>query len=158
MAAKEEIGILVPEFHQYGYVTRDLKAKKEWYTKHMGLGPWRELEWNSDNSRIEQVKGRYRFKIAIAMMGPMEFELIEPVEGDLIYNEYLERNKYGGIHHMGVRIKDLDAMMKKFNDLGIYSIGTGTHLARGVRIAYMDVRPQADMIIELMERGPIKFD
>ncbi len=158
MAAREDIGVLIPEFHQYGYVTRDLQAKKEWYTKYMGLGPWRELEWNSDNARIEEVKGPFRFKIALAMMGNMEFELIEPVEGDLVYNEYLERNEYGGIHHMGVRVTDLDSMVKKFNDLGIYSVATGTHVARGVRIAYMDARPQADMIIEFMERGPIQFD
>ena len=60
MATQEDVSVLVPEFHQYGYVTRDIQAKKEWYTKNMGLGPWRELEWNSDNARIEEVKGTLR--------------------------------------------------------------------------------------------------
>ncbi len=47
-------------------------------------------------------------KLALAQLGPVMCELIEPVQGPSSYEEFL--NEHGeGLHHLGYFVEDIDA-------------------------------------------------
>ena len=51
----------------------------------------------------------YRMRIALANVGPLRIELIEPLEGDTVYAEFVREHGYG-VHHLGLLL-DTEALL-----------------------------------------------
>ena len=52
----------------------------------------------------------YAMRIALAWIGPLRIELIEAVEGDSVYADFVKEHGYG-VHHFGVLVDDMDAAL-----------------------------------------------
>jgi len=90
-------------------------------------------------------KTRMRF----AQIGPFQLELVQPVEGEPIYREFL-KSKGEGVHHIAYTVDDLDEETAKLVEKGI-SVITRVTLQTGTSFAYMDVRKVGNVIIELIQ-------
>jgi methylmalonyl-CoA/ethylmalonyl-CoA epimerase len=93
------------EITQIGLVVPDLMASVRAYHDTFGWGPWRIFDIVPPDHRCVTVRGREvesGFRIAIAQVGQIDFELIEPLDGPSQHREFLEATG-GGLNHVLVR-------------------------------------------------------
>ena len=109
------------------------------YQDTLGIGSWSlrtiDSSWMSDMT----YRGRpvqHVFKVAHAKLGTMDLELIQPVEGDNIYSEFLEQSGEG-LHHLGhVKVGNLDEAIQTLENAGFPCLQSGRFPGGGY--AYMD--------------------
>jgi hypothetical protein len=83
----------------------------------------------------------------------MRIELIEQVEGDTVYKEFIEKHGYG-IHHIGVLTEDMQTALAQAEQAGISMTmdGAGFGPDRDGHYAYLDTEDDLGTTIELIER------
>jgi hypothetical protein len=84
-------------------VVRDLDQAMERYVGEFGVGPWSVYTFSPDWIKDMNVRGEpqgYKMRLAIAYVGSMMYELLEPVEGPNAYKEFLDEHGEG-LHHLG---------------------------------------------------------
>jgi methylmalonyl-CoA/ethylmalonyl-CoA epimerase len=96
------------KFDHLGIVVKDIEKAVDFYTKAFGLS----FEEIAEHQLPPDViyKGQpspYTMKVTFAQMGSIRLELVQVVEGECIYTEFLR--DYGeGIHHLGFEVADLE--------------------------------------------------
>ena len=78
---------------QLGFVVKDLDAAVESWWKLFGIGPWHFYTYGKPMVRSMTYHGApadYRMRLALSWIGPLRIELIEPVQGDTVYQEFIE--------------------------------------------------------------------
>lgn len=141
--------LALPHVSQIGVVVKDLHKAIEFYSKVWNMGPFKVFEPEYTDRTYRGKPGNFKMRIALAASGPVQLELIEPLEGETIYDEFLEK-KGEGIHHLGFdvdRIEDRISAMKK---MGIQVLQSGKR--PGVAFAYMDTEALSGFIMEFIER------
>ena len=109
--------INITKLEQVCMVVRDLDKSVESMRNTFGIGPWDFHMVDASSTRNMTYYGkpaRFSFKVARThnKLGGIEIELIEPIEGDNIYSDFLR--EYGeGIHHLGWYMVD---SMEAFNE------------------------------------------
>ena len=144
---KEQLEL--PAVSQIGVVVENLDRVASFLESSFGLGPFRVEEPEApnvwDRGREKHIKARLGF----AMMGEVELELIQILEGDSVHLEFL-REHGEGIHHLGFRVTDFEAKLARAKAMGFEVLQTGPV---GRFYAYLDTRPQSGLIFELIEDG-----
>ena len=96
------------ETMQIALVVRDLEATMRTYVHEYGIGPWEIYEFNPETV-TEMVKdgepAEYAFRLAVTMVGSVQWELIEPLDDRSMYAEFLAE-KGEGVHHVAVGAPD----------------------------------------------------
>lgn len=138
--------------YQVGVVVRDIDRAVEFYER-LGVGPFEEGP--SGHTLERKIYGReapdVKVKGLIAQMGPIEFELLQPVEGRGVQAEFLE--KHGeGVVHLCARTDDLDRDAADLTALGYEVISSGL-LDDGGKFAYFDTREVGGLVLELFQTG-----
>lgn len=138
--------------YQVGVVVRDIDRAVEFYER-LGVGPFEEGP--SAHTLERKIYGReapdVKVKGLIAQMGPIEFELLQPVEGRGVQAEFLE--KHGeGVVHLCARTDDLDRDVADLTALGYEVISSGL-LDDGGKFAYFDTREVGGLVLELFQTG-----
>jgi hypothetical protein len=91
---------------QIALVVHDLDARMRAYVHEYGIGPWEIYEFNPDSVADMVKDGRpaeYAFRLAVTMVGSVQWELIQPLDDKSMYAEFLN-TKGEGLHHVaGVR-------------------------------------------------------
>lgn len=134
-------------------VVKDLQKTIEHYWKSLGIGPWKIFLFEEPLLREMAIKGepaKYRMQIAICQMENIYIEIIQPLDGDTIYKEFLEQ-KGEGLHHLGFIVQNLDEEMKRFETKGFRTVQTGRFQEGG--FAYLDTQEKFGTIFELIERS-----
>lgn len=142
---------------QIGIVVRDLERCTQMLGELFGIGPFRFIEWpNRPESKYwfrgseEQIKIRQAF----AQVGPLELELIQPLEGERnAYREFLD-SKGGGIHHVLFEVEDMEAVLGGLATRGISVLQAGTGIRPGTRWALLDSQEAVGFLLELRHRAP----
>jgi methylmalonyl-CoA/ethylmalonyl-CoA epimerase len=141
------------ETMQLGIVVRDLEATVRRYEDDYGIGPWRfdRIDLGAANDYREygeQVERSNR--IAIAMVGRVMWELIEPLDEDGIYARFLAE-KGEGMHHVAVATLDFDETVAQAERKD------GVMLSckhSGIDIAYLDTLRDLGVILEVFSAFP----
>ena len=81
-------------------------------------------------------------------MGGLGFELIQPLKGRSIYDEFLEE-KGEGFHHLAYMVEDIDAEIADMEKRGFKVIQTGA--MPNTKWAYLDTDKLGGMVIELCQ-------
>ena len=81
-------------------------------------------------------------------MGGLSLELIQPLKGNSIYDEFLE-NKGEGFHHLAFMVEDVDAETADLEKLGFKVIQTGA--MPNTKWAYFINDELGDLVIELCQ-------
>ncbi len=138
--------------YQVGVVVRDIDRAVEFYER-LGVGPF--VEGPSAHTLERKIYGQdapdVKVKGLITQMGPIEFELLQPVEGRGIQAEFLE--KHGeGVVHLCAHTDDLDRDVADLTALGYRVISSGL-LDDGGKFAYFDTREVGGLVLELFQTG-----
>ena len=151
MTQRLTTNIVVSDLFQVGIVVRDLDESMERYKNLFGIDSWRVHEITPETNQFTY-HGKpveHSFKAAFTMLGKLMIELLEPLEGDSIYRDFLNE-KGEGIHHLGhVRVDDLDHALQELEEAGFPCIETGGDRAGFHTWAYVDTTPALGYILEL---------
>lgn len=135
---------------QVGIVVRDMDKAVQYYTKVLGIGPFRRFEFTLPEGTM---KGKNIFslkmKLAFASLGDLEVELIEAPPGDNIYREFLD-TKGEGLHHLGYHVPDINSHLAALKQNGVGILFSGK--TERVSFAYLDTANTGGVIFELIQR------
>jgi methylmalonyl-CoA/ethylmalonyl-CoA epimerase len=134
---------------QVGIVVRDMDKTIKNYREIFGISFPRVVVPDYFNRVFRGKPENFRMKIGLAMMGALQIELIQPLEGKTTYGEFL--GKWGeGIHHLGFNVHNLDERVTTFQKLGVDVLMSGERV--GAKFAYMDTDEIVGIIIELIQK------
>jgi hypothetical protein len=142
--APDQIGILVPE----------LEAALEHYERIWGGGPWRVFTYGPKwipRLTYRGQPGAYSLRLAISATRP-QIELVEPLEGPSLYEEFLEQGR-SGLHHLGFWVDSLESAVASFAAAGYEPLqaGAGYGLDGDGGYAYFDTERDFGVILEAIE-------
>lgn len=129
-----ESKITLDSFDHIGLVVKDVKAASESWSSKLGIGNWRF----SDGGNI--------LKLAHVQIGPVQYELIAPVEGKKsLWADFLEA-RGEGLHHLCHRVADVDEAAAKLVEDG------GKVLVSYPKVfAYVEIGGPGSVILELLK-------
>lgn len=134
-------------------VVKDIQKAIEHYWKIFGIGPWSIYTAVPPELTDTTIRGepkRFSMKLAFAKVGHVMLELIQPLEGESIYKEFLAE-KGDGVHHIAsYKVDDLDKAIALLEKRGIRVLQSGRW--GGASFAYMDTEKVLGVIIELVKR------
>jgi methylmalonyl-CoA/ethylmalonyl-CoA epimerase len=141
---------------QIALVVRDLDETVRQWHERFGVGPWHFYTYGKPLVPRMTRHGEpceYRMRVALANVGPMRIELIEPLEGDTVYAEFVRDHGYG-VHHLGVLVDDMQAAFGLAREAGleVTQDGAGFGPDGDGHYAYLDTEPLMGTTIELIER------
>ena len=147
-------GVELKRAVQIGVVVKDLARATQLLTELFGIGPFRFIEWpNRPESKYffrgkeEQIKIRQAF----TQVGPLELELIQPLEGEKnAYYEFLEQ-KGGGIHHVLFEVENMDETVQNLAAHQVQVLQSGTGIRPGTRWTLLDTQALVGFLLELRQ-------
>jgi hypothetical protein len=92
------------ETMQLGIVVRDLDATIRRYVDDFGIGPWQIHQFKPGDVKEWRERGRLAepsTRFATAMVGRVQWELIQPLDDTSIFAQFLAE-KGEGVHHIAV--------------------------------------------------------
>lgn len=134
-------------------VTRDFRRTMEGLVR-AGIGPWRVYTFGPDTVTDLTFRGKpakYSMKLCIAFSGSMMWEIVQPVTGPNIYDEFLA--KHGeGIHHVAFGCNNMPwpERLKAFADHGYAMIQSGRWLGK-VPYAYFETEGDTTTTFEIFD-------
>ena len=87
-------------------------------------------------------------RLARGDFGGLSFELIQPIGGNSIYDEFLKQ-KGEGFHHLAFMVEDVDAEKAKLEKRGFKTLQTGA--MPNTKWAYFTSEELGDLVIELCQ-------
>jgi catechol 2,3-dioxygenase-like lactoylglutathione lyase family enzyme len=148
----------LPVIGQLGFVVRDTDETARYYERVFGLGPWTVMDGETEDCTNRGKPTTIRGKIGVAQVGPVQFELIQILEGESIHSEFL-REKGEGLHHIGFYVRDIEARLQACRDAGIEVLQKGTIRQGPVTInyAYLDSVSIGGVVFEYIQYriGPV---
>ena len=144
------------ELDQIGIVVNDLDAFTSELTRLFGIGPFRTMEWPVEGidpqATYHGEPGDFRMRLAFATVGKVQIEVVQPLEGETIYSDFL-RDHGPGLHHFRLSVPAFEKSVEAMVNQGIQNISSGTGVHVGSRWAYFDTTHNLDgVIVELRTR------
>ena len=141
---------------QIALIVRDLDEAVKTYWHTFGIGPWHFYTYGKPLVKRMTRNGEpceYRMRLALSYIGDMRIELIQPLEGDTVYQEFVERHGYG-VHHLGVLTDDMSESIAEAAEAGFAMIqdGAGFGPDDDGHYAYLNTEDAIGTTIELIER------
>ncbi len=125
--------VTLDTFDHMGVVVKDAKATAESWSSKLGISDWRFTD-----AKI--------LKLAHAKIGPVQYELLEPVEGHKsLWADFLEAHGEG-LHHICHTVADIDeAAARLVEDGGKILVSTPKVFA------YVEIGGPGSVILELLK-------
>ena len=149
MIEEQEPRVKLPPVQQVSIVVEDMERAVEYYTSTFGIGPFRIIDVDLEGVLLRGKPISTKIKVAFAKSGPLQVELIQPVEGKNIYTEFLE-NKGEGLHHLGFRVDDLDTMLAELAKEDIEPVFYKAYPDAGAAFAYLNSDKIGGVMFELI--------
>jgi hypothetical protein len=154
--ANPRVPFPITNIAQICVIVPDLDQAVVNYWEIFGIGPWHFYTYGKPLVKRMTRRGRpcaYRMRVALANVGALRIELIEPLEGDTVYSEFVEKHGYG-IHHVGVLIESMTEALHKAEKAGLEMTqdGAGFGPDDDGHYAYLATESLIGTTIELIER------
>jgi catechol 2,3-dioxygenase-like lactoylglutathione lyase family enzyme len=135
---------------QVALVVRDIEKSTRAYADLFGV----EAPAWSLTDGLEQTHAEYhglpteaRAKLAFFDLGGVSLELIEPVGGPSVWQEFLD-TKGEGVQHIAFTVKNMDAQVKRLEEQGMPLVQRGDY--SGGCYSYIDSVGQLAVMLELL--------
>ncbi len=142
---------------QVGVVIKDLEQTMRQLAEVFGIGPFRVIECPPPGREQSQVyygrPARFRTRQAFADLGSIELELIQPLEGQTIWSDFLEAHG-PGIHHLRFNVPDHAAVTAHLAAKGIRTTQQGDGIREGTHWVNYETEPLLGFTIEIMQPAP----
>ncbi|MDA8212201.1 MAG: VOC family protein [Clostridia bacterium] len=139
---------------QVAVVVKDCDASVRKYTDEYGIGPWSIYEFNPDTVDNMILRGKpqgYAMRLALAEIGGVQFELIEPKDDKSIYAEFLKQHGEG-LHHVAFGVENYNKAMEFFGGKGHGILQGGTW--HGFTYTYLTTQQDLGLIAEIYDPPP----
>jgi hypothetical protein len=139
---------------QIGIVVRDLEAACRQYSALWANGPWRCYTYSPailDRQAYRGVKSEFAVRIALNSTTP-QIELLQPIKGPSIYEDWLER-RGEGLHHLAVWVDSADEAIRSMAALGygVAQEGRGFGQDGDGAFVYFDTEGDFNYFFEVVE-------
>lgn len=142
----------------FGIVVKDYKKTIDILENAFGIGPWRVNDFppaDVDPSQLNMTyngkPGNFKAKFCFANINNTEVEVIQPVEGESVWKDFLDQHG-NGIHHVKFFVESI-VETKKFMESKGYKMmqsGAGVGPNSGRTWAYFDTLEDAGFIVEVL--------
>jgi len=137
---------------QIAVVVRDIEAALKTYTNTLGWGPWSVFDYKPPLLHDTWVKGErveYRMIGAEASVDGLGFELIQPVSGPSIYQEFLDTHGEGVQHIACMKHSDQDSSLMKehWRAHGAEVLMSG-RIGESIQFYYLNTAPMLKFVLE----------
>jgi len=152
MTSKDQV--VANQMHQVCVVVEDVQKAAKRYWTLFGIGPWEFYTLEPPELTDMVIHGEsqpYSMKIGLAYVGEVQWELIQPLTGPSIYQEFLESHGEG-VHHVAFGVDDFDRTVASMKEQGIGVLMSGCW--RGTDYAYLDTEKALGSIVELFKYSP----
>jgi len=138
------------EIKQLGMVVRDIDKTVEYYTS-LGIGPFKPLAMNITEKWVRGKRVELKGRALVVKLGPVELELIQPLEGPSIFFEFLKK-RGEGLHHLGFPVENLDGEEERLVKQGLKVLQKG----RGPNCGYTHFETDAigGVVLEILKTLP----
>ena len=103
-------------------VVKNIEKAVDFYSKSLGLTFEEIAEHALPPDVITRGKSTpYTMKVTFAHMGPIRLEIVQVVEGECLYTEFLKEHGEG-IHHLGFEVADLEKEVANAEEQGLENI------------------------------------
>ena len=136
---------------EVGVVVKDLNRTIEYLTS-LGLGPFRIRMSTHPSGVVRGEKTYYNLRVAMSQQGPVQLQLIEYLEGETIFQQFL-REKGEGLHHIAFKVRDLSAALAKSIARGVDVLQQDQFVGGG-GLAHLDSMKMGGFIIKLIQHPP----
>ncbi len=131
--------ITADSYNHTGVVVKDAKATAESWTEKLGAGPWRF----TDAGQLTLAHGN---------VGEIQYELLEPKEGqDSLWAAFLAESGEG-LHHISHNVTDVDAaaaaLVENGGKIMVYG---GNPVQIPKYMAYVEIGGPGSVILELLK-------
>jgi catechol 2,3-dioxygenase-like lactoylglutathione lyase family enzyme len=152
----------LPSVTQIGIVVPNLEETVTFYEERFFIGPFK---WIADFQKLGYEETYYKGKpenfnstFAFSSLGNIEIEIIQPLSGKSIYQDFLLAGRRG-LHHLGFDVYgDFDQRVTAYTEMGFGVLMSGRGPNRA--FAYLGTEEIGGVIFELIQRGgphkPIK--
>ncbi|MBN1367918.1 MAG: VOC family protein [Dehalococcoidales bacterium] len=143
----------LPPVTQLGIVVKDTDKAVEYYSSVFGIGPFQVFDWGPDRHWINEKPAPVKYRLGMAKLGDLEIELMQPLVGRSLHQEFLEIHGEG-IQHLGFHINDYDETFNNFTKAGFKPLMRAEHDAPEnngmIRAAYFDTQQIGGIIFEII--------
>ena len=147
---------------QIGYVVEDVEATAKNYYERFGMGPWLFYTYAPPLLKFQRYYGKdiyYKARIALGYFGNSRIELIQNIEGQTVYTDFIKEHGYG-VQHLGIYVDDMREALKDAEAAG-YSVimeGGGFGLDGDGHFAYLDTEKTCSITFELIQRPKRRYE
>lgn len=143
---------------QIGIVVADLEESIHYLTEIFGIGPFHVVDWPPEGRADIQKfyfnkPGNFTARMAFTELGPVELELIQPLEGESIWADFLHEHG-GGIHHLRFNVDDVLPVQEYLAEKGIPSAQHGSGIRPGTTWMNFASEEKIGFVIEIMNALP----
>jgi methylmalonyl-CoA/ethylmalonyl-CoA epimerase len=138
---------------QVAWVVKDIKTAETFFKDTLGITGFSETM----TIRAQDFEATYygngadaESLVSMAYSGGTFIEIIQPISGQSVFQDYLDKNPAGGLQHIAysIPIADFDKVVSEFADKGYPTVATyNTPIAR---IVFFDTCKDIGIMTELM--------
>lgn len=143
----------LPPPSQIGVVVSDVERAVRYYESVFGLGPFTVYDFVPEQHWYMEEPSPLKLKMGKAMWGRIELELLQPVEGKSLHEEFL-RTHGEGLQHLGINVQNYDETFEKMKRAGFKPLmraETFVETYQGyLRACYFDTRAVGGVIFEII--------
>jgi hypothetical protein len=133
---------------QLGYVYKDVEKQAQILQLLYHIPKITFFEFHDQKIFYRGNETLNSIKLGAVQYNKINIELIQPLGGKNIYQEFIDSGREG-FHHIGMYVDDLDASIDNFKENGINPIQLGQIVK--MHYAYMDTEDTFGIIIELLK-------
>ena len=148
-------------FAQVAWVVKDVQRSEKYFQEVMGIQNFARLE----NLNATELEGTYEgksadfvFHLYLGYSGGTMIELIQPVSGHSMYQDFLDKHPEGGIQHIAylLPVADLDRAIDEMAGRG-YGVLSSLNLPVA-KVAYFDTYKDIGVATEIIGATQAGFD
>jgi hypothetical protein len=135
------------ELFQQAWTVPDLATAQDAMRRSLGCSKFTQFVM----TETYDLRGRdteCSLSLGFARAGNMQLELIQPLKGEGIHFEFLERHG-AGFHHFGALVGRLDEAIPAAGGLGFKPVMSGQFAS--IRLTYLDTYDDMGFYVELIE-------
>jgi len=132
---------LLSNADQVGIIVADLEAFLKSIEDLLGLDGFEVIEYPPEDLEPETTyygqPTEFKAKIAFRDFGKFQLEVVEPLQGQSVFQDFLD-NHGPGLHHIRFTEEHLDDITERLNEKGIQEIASGKGAHGSSKWAYFD--------------------
>ena len=138
---------------QIAWVVKDIQTTLRFFQDVMGISNFSKV----DTIRVKEFGATYYGEpsnaeslVALAYTGGIFIELIQPLSGNSIFQDYIDKNPAGGIQHFAysIPVDKLNKIISEFSDKGFPVISSFDHPI--AKIVFFDTTKEIGVMTEIM--------